>query len=391
MKQDTKVVSAGRHPQDNFGVVNPPVYHASTILFPSLEVLENYPNLRVRYGRHGTPGTQAFEEAMAELEGADHCALAPSGMAAISAALLSFLKSGDHLLMVDTTYDPARVFCDEFLAQLGIETTYYDPLIGSKIADLMRPNTRVVYTESPGSMTFEVQDIRAISQAAKNYEDAQQNVIVMMDNTWSTSLYFKPLEHGIDVAVQSISKYVGGHADVIMGTICCRDAHWPDIHRGCKHLGLSVGPDDVYLAQRGLRTLSARLKQHSANAMRLAAWLNEQPVVKRLIYPALPGNAGHELWKRDFSGATSLFGIVLQPGSREQARAMLNGMTHFGLGVSWGGYESLLIPLKPHRYRSATQWTEPGAYFRIHVGLEDPDDLIEDLDAGLRRFTEAAQ
>ncbi len=389
MKEDTKIVHAGRHPEENFGIVNPPVYHASTVLFPTLEAMRNVRSARVAYGRYGTPGTEAFAEAMAELEGGDKCLLMPSGLAAITSALISFLKAGDHLLMVDTTYEPCRAFCDEVLVRYGIETTYYDPLIGGDITKLMRPNTRIVYTESPGSLTFEVQDIPAISQAAKNHAGTEQDVIIMMDNTWASPILFKPFDHGVDVSIQAVTKYVGGHADVMLGTITCKNEHWPPLQRARALWGVSVGPDDVYLAQRGLRTLAVRLKQHEANALRVAAWLQNRPEVRRVIYPALPGDPGHDLWKRDFTGACGLFGFVLEEGNEGQIAAMLDHMRFFGMGFSWGGFESLLIHVRAQGARTATEWNPGGTYFRIHVGLEDPEDLIADLEAGFARYREA--
>lgn len=390
MKEDTKFVMAGRNPEQNFGIVNPPVYHASTILFPNLDVLKDFRDLRVAYGRWGTPGTHAFEDAMVEIEGGEKCLITPSGLSAISTALLSYLKPGDHLLMVDNTYEPCRRFCNGFLASLNIETTYYDPLIGDRIGQLIRPNTKVVYCESPGSLTFEMQDIPAIAKAAKDNRTSQTDIVVMMDNTWATPLYFKPLEHGVDISIQSITKYIGGHADLMLGTVVCREAHWPALDQTQKQLGLSAAPDDVYLAQRGLRSLSARLRLHGTNALKIAHWLEQRPEVKRLLYPALPGDPGHAIWQRDFSGAPGLFGFILHTASRPQIEALVTGNKYLGIGFSWGGYESLLIPCRVSGIRTATKWQEDGALCRIHVGLEDPDDIIADLDIAFDRYHKAA-
>ena len=389
MKEETKIIHEGRRPEENFGIVNPPVYHASTVLFPTVEAMRNVKTARVGYGRYGTPGTEGFAAAMAALEGADRCTLTPSGLSAITTAMLSFLKAGDHVLMVDTTYEPCRAFCDSLLSNFGIETTYYDPLIGAGITDLMRPNTRIVYTESPGSLTFEVQDIPAISKAAKGYEHATQDVIIMIDNTWASPYFFKPFSHGVDVSIQAVTKYVSGHADVMMGTVTCTEKYWGQLYHMRSILGVSVGPDDVYLAQRGLRTLGVRLRQHEKNALIVAKWLQNQPGVKRIIYPALPDDPGHKLWKRDFTGACGLFGIVMETGTDKQIFAMLNDMKLFGMGYSWGGYESLLIHVPLTSGRTATHWKPGGTLFRIHVGLEDSADMIDDLSAAFDRYRAA--
>ena len=385
MKDKTKLVHAGRAPFKNFGAVNPPVYHASTILFETHEDLQNHLSAPTYYGRHGTPGTDAFATAIAEMEQADRCVIVPSGLAAVSISLLSFLEQGDHLLMVDTTYDPARSVCDQLLTRYGIETTYYDPLAGAGIADLIRPNTRVVYLESPGSRSFEVQDVPAIVDAVKGSADGGQ-IRTIMDNTWATPLYFKPLAHGVDVSLQSITKYIGGHADLLLGTLACREADWPRIDKTRRLLGNSVGADDVYLAQRGLRSLAVRMEAHAGNALRLATWLENRPEVERVMYPPLESDPGHLIWKRDFSGAAGLLGFVLKSGTAEQVTAFQNSLSLFGMGYSWGGYESLLIPTEISPHRTATKWLLPGPAFRISAGLEDPDDLIADLDNALRCF-----
>jgi cystathionine beta-lyase len=384
---ETLLVHAGNHPEDNHGVINPPVYHASTILFPSLERFEEAQKDRtvgVAYGRSGTPTTFALEEAIAALEGGTRALALPSGLAAISATLMSLLSAGDHLLVVDSVYGPVRSLCDKTLARFGIETTYYDPLIGAGIAALMRPNTRIVYLESPGSLTFEVQDVPAIVTAAH-----AKGALAMMDNTWATPLFFRPFDHGVDIAIHAATKYIGGHSDVMLGLVVVRDAA---LYRPIKLSGHAMGycaaPDDCYLALRGLRTLSVRLQRHQENALALARWLQQRPEVARVLYPALREDPGHALWRRDFTGTSGLFGILLHPCSPAAVAAMIDGMTLFGLGASWGGYESLILPAKPSR--AATRWTAPGPLLRLHAGLEAIDDLIGDLEAGFARLRAAA-
>ena len=384
MQDDTKIVARGRDPEANFGIVNPPVYHASTIAFPDLATLERRHELYVRYGRTGTPTTFALQEAVAELEGGANAVVTPSGLAAIAIALTSFLKAGDHLLMVDTVYEPGREFCDKVLTDLDIETTYYDPLIGTEIEDLIRPTTRVVYAESPGSQTFEVQDIPAIAAAAHN-----ARTIVIADNTWGTPLHFKSFTHGVDVAVHSATKCIAGHADVMLGLIVGTKTTYPIIRKTARLWGQCAGPDDIYLTLRGLRSMSARLKQHQENGLVVARWLAERIEVAQVIHPALSNHPGHALWSRDFTGANGLFSIVLaKQHSKKAMAAMLDNMRLFALGFSWGGYESLIVPAEP--VRTATEWQQPGPLLRIHVGLEDPQDLITDLADGLARLETAS-
>ena len=391
MKDDTTIVHAGRKPFDNHGIVNPPVYHASTVLFPTVEAWEQARDRRdqpgtIVYGRRGTPTTFALQDAMAELEGADHCLAVPSGLAAITAPLLAFLDPGDHMLMVDAVYYPARRFADTLLARMGVETTFYDPAIGAGIAGLIRQNTRVVYLEAPGSQTFEMQDIPAIAEVAR-----KAGAVTMMDNTWATPLYFKPLDFGVDISIMAATKYIVGHSDAMLGLVSARDEHFARVRDSAWTLGMAVGPDDCYLGQRGLRTLSARLARHQESAMKLAEWFEARPEVDRVLYPALPSDPGHEIWKRDFEGASGLFGVVLRDASRDAVAAMLNGYRYFGMGGSWGGYESLVLPTQPERLRSATTWDAPGPTLRYHAGLEDADDLIADLEAGFERLGAARQ
>ena len=392
MKQDTKIVTAGRDPGGNYGIVNPPVYHASTVLHPTVADLEatqrqaRAPSHRgVFYGRHGTPTTFSLEDAVLALEGGYGCAVYPSGLAAITGALMAFIESGSHLLVVDTVYFPSRRFCDTILKRFGVETTYYDPLIGSGISDLVQPNTKAIFVESPGSLTFEVQDVPAIAEIAHAH-----GAIVIMDNTWGTPLYFKPFEKGVDVSVQAATKYIVGHSDAMLGTAVANEEHWPALKTCAAAVGFCAGPDDIYLAQRGVRTISVRLERHASNALALAEWLDQQPEIARVLYPPLPSDPGYELWKRDFSGACGLFGVVLKDVPKEAVVAMLDGLELFGMGASWGGYESLILPTYPERFRTATTWAPEGPTLRIHAGLEDISDLIDDFDRGLQRLRERA-
>ena len=386
MQDKTIIVTAGRDPESNHGVVNPPIYRASTILFPSVEALEAPRPLRgVYYGRSGVPTTFALEDAVAELEGGHGAVVSSTGKTVIVQALTAFLQSGDHLLMVDSTYAPTRQFCDRVLARFGVETTYYDPLIGAGIEALIRPNTRIVYTESPGSHTFEVQDIPAIAEVARKH-----GALVMLDNTWASPLYFKSFEHGVDISLHAATKYIGGHSDIMLGIAVAAEPVYERLRRGMQDLGCYASPDDCYLAQRGLRTMSVRLERHHETGLILAEWLQGRPEVARVLHPALPGDPGHALWRRDFKGASGLFGVVLKPCSKAAVSAMLDGLTLFGMGYSWGGYESLILPSHPEHNRSATTWNPGGPFLRIHAGLEDPDDLIEDLKAGFARLGQAA-
>lgn len=382
---NTILAHEGRSHSQPGAPVNPPVYRQSTLLFQSLEALKEASGTPNAYGRGGSPTTRSLEGALARLEGAHRTLLTPSGLSAITTSLLAVLSPGDHLLMTDSVYDPTRAFCADTLARLGIETTYYDPALGADIAALMRPNTRAVFVESPGSLTFEVQDIPAISRIAHRHD-----AIVLMDNTWSTPLHFRSFEHGVDVSIHAATKYISGHSDVMMGAILTTEALYPKINRFYRQLGMTVSGDDAYLALRGLRTLSVRLERHQRNAHALTDWLAKQPEVAEILYPARPGAPGHALWRRDFTGASGLFGVVLHPQSEEAMREMLDGMSCFGMGYSWGGFESLILRSNPSRYRTATTWPWPGPLLRIHAGLEDPADMIADLDAGFARLRAAA-
>ncbi|HJO89209.1 MAG TPA: cystathionine beta-lyase [Alphaproteobacteria bacterium] len=383
-RRDTRIATSGLDPHGNFGIINPPVYHASTVLFPTVKDLKKAvsdPFNNTYYGRFGTPTSAAFEEAVAEIEGGERAIATSSGLAAITCALTAFLESGDHLLMADTVYEPTRKFCDGILKGFGVETEYYDPLIGGGIADLMRDNTHAVFMESPGSLTFEVQDVPAIAAAAR-----ERGVVSILDNTWGTPLFFRPFEHGVDIAIEAATKYISGHADAMLGAIIMKDVHFKRLKTATVALGNSAGPDDCYLGLRGLRTLSVRLARHQETGLTLARWLNKQPEVARMLHPALPDDPGHRLWKRDFIGTSGLFGVELNPVAEGKVEAMLDGFDLFGMGFSWGGFESLALPVEPNRSRSATTWKGKGPLLRIHAGLEDPDDLLADLEAGLKKL-----
>src|SRR6266487_7046771 len=381
-RKDTLLTHLGRNPEAQHGAINPPVYHASTILSKNIAEWENRPDPRthfgvVRYGLSGTPTTFALEELLAKIEGGYRAAIVCSGLAAITAPLQGLLSQGDHLLMVDSAYGPARNFCNRVLTRMGVETTYYDPLIGEEIARLMRPNTRVVYVESPGSLTFEVQDVPAIAAAAH-----EAGAKVLMDNTWASPYLFRSFEHGVDVSIHAATKYIVGHSDVILGAVITNEEMFLPVRTMAADLGHCAAPDDAYFALRGLRTLSVRLERHQKNALAVARWLQTRPEVSRVLYPALPEDAGHALWKRDFLGASGLFGVVLKPAPKPAIYAMIDALDLFGIGSSWGGFESLILPTNPERGRAATRWAPEGPTLRLHIGLEDPQDLVEDLERG---------
>ncbi len=386
MHDETLLTTLGRDPHRHHGIVNPPVYHASTILFPNLAA---YDAPRTRdgyyYGRYGTPTTRALAEAVTGLEGGDFSLIVGSGKTAITTVLLGLTRTGDHILVTDSAYQPTRTFANGVLRRFGVETTYYDPRIGAGIADLIRPNTRLVFTESPGSLTFEVQDIPAIAEAAH-----ARDVVVVMDNTWSGGLYFKPFAQGVDVSIQAATKYIVGHSDVMMGTITATEALRAPIQEGFNELAGAPGPDDCYLALRGLRTMATRMAQHQRSGIEIACWLEARPEVEAVLHPALESHPDHALWRRDFTGSSGLFACRLPPVPRSALAAMLDHLELFGMGASWGGYESLLIPTDPAKIRTAVPWQQPGQMLRIHVGLEHPDDLIKDLEAGLGRLKAAA-
>src|SRR5271167_1333433 len=385
-RKDTLLTHLGRHPEAHHGAVNPPVYHASTILSANMTEWEakRAPGQRfdvVRYGLLGTPTTFALEEAVAAIEGGYRAMLMSSGLAAVTAPLQACLKCGDHVLMVDSVYGPARNFCEKVLTRCGVATTYYDPLIGDGIARLMRPNTKVVYVESPGSLTFEVQDVPAIAAAA---HDAGAKVL--MDNTWASPWLFPSFARGVDVSIHAATKYIVGHSDVMLGAVITTEEMYLPVRTMAADLGHCAGPDDAYYALRGLRTLSVRLERHQKNALEVARWLQTRPEVSRVLYPALPEDPGHTLWKRDFLGASGLFGVVLKPARKVAVDGMIDALDLCGIGSSSGGFESLILPTNPERNRTATRWTAEGPTLRLHIGLEDPQDLIEDLERGFHQL-----
>lgn len=384
-KTATRLVEAGRREEWTGGIVNPPVWRASTILYDSVAELKERQrdtHHRLYYGRRGTPTQWSLAEALTELEpGAEGTLLYPSGVAAVAAALLAVLKPGDELLMVDSAYEPTRLMCDGLLKRFGIETRYYDPLIGANLAALIGERTRAVFMESPGSLSFEVQDVPAICAAAKT-----RGVTTLLDNTWATPLYFRAIEKGVDLSILACTKYVVGHSDAMLGSVTAAPGVWTKLRQTTYQLGQTASPDDAWLGSRGLRTMGIRLAAHHENGLKVAHWLAEQPEVARVIHPALPGCPGHEIWQRDFQGASGLFGFVLNGGDDAARTRLIDGLELFGIGFSWGGFESLVIPADPQSLRSVVPWSAEGPLVRLHVGLEDPDDLIADLRAGLDRF-----
>lgn len=387
MKKDTKVIRAGHAAGRNAGAVNTPVVRASTVIFDDMAQMKETGARVLRghekafyYGRFGTPTHWTLEEAVTALAGGADTVLVPSGLAAAAVAILGCVKAGGHLLMSESAYEPTRMLCEGFLRGLGVETTLYDPLIGEGIAALLREDTALVFCESPGSHTFEVQDIPAIARAAH-----ARGVKVAADNTWATPLFCRPLDLGADISIEAGTKYLSGHSDATIGAVTATADALPGIRVAVRALGYAVGPDEVYLATRGLRTLAVRLARHQQNAMKVAAWLGTRAEVKRVLYPTLPDDPGHALWTRDFSGASGLLGVVLARTSPAAVAAMIDGMRLFGLGFSWGGYESLIVPSSPGPGR-ARPWAEPEPGLRLHIGLEDPDDLVADLADGFARF-----
>jgi cystathionine beta-lyase len=387
LRPATKLVQGGRRPEWTGdprlggGVVNPPVWRASTILYDNIADLKargHATHDKLYYGRRGTPTVWALADALTEMErGAEGTLLYPSGVAANSAGMLALLSPGDHLLMVDSAYEPTRAFCNGMLARMGVATTYYDPLVGAGIAELIRPETKLIFLESPGSLTFEVQDIPAIVAAAR-----ERGVLTMLDNTWATPLLFPALAHGVDVTMMSLTKYVGGHSDAMMGSLTATRSVWPKLRSAAYQLGQAVSPDDCALMLRGLRTLDVRMARHQASALAVAEWLTARSDVGRVLHPGLPGDPGHDIWARDFSGASGLFGFTLRGADEAGRTRFIEALNHFGIGFSWGGYESLVVPSNPADIRTATQWTDPDPLLRLSIGLEDPADLIADLARG---------
>ena len=379
-RRNTKLTHSGSHPSNHSGIVNPPIYRASTVDYGTvakMHLLRDNPNDNFVYGRISTPTSKAFEEAVASLEGAERTIAVGSGLAAISAAMLAFVKSGDHILVCDNAYSPTRNLSEKFLKRFGVETTFYDPLIGSSISKLFKENTRVIYAESPGSHTFEIQDIPAIVGAAH-----EANIKVVMDNTWGCGYFFKPLEHGVDISLQAATKYLVGHSDTMIGTISMSGENIAPVINSVQILGYNISPDDAYLALRGLRTLNVRLKRHETNALKVAKWLSKRPEIERILHPALSSCPGHDIWRRDFNGSNGLFGVVFKSLSKRAMHAFIDGLELFSLGGSWGGYESLVLPT--NITRTATKWKNNDQCIRFHIGLENPDDLIRDIERSLK-------
>jgi cystathionine beta-lyase len=373
---DTRLAHSGNDPRDYHGFVNPPVVHASTVLFPNAATMASR-SQKYTYGTRGTPTTDALASAIDSLEGSAGTIIVPSGLAAVTVPLLAFALAGDHVLIVDSVYHPTRHFADTMLKRLGVEVEYYDPRVGGAISDLMKPNTRIVFTESPASNTFELQDIPAIAKAAH-----ARGAIVMMDNTWATPLYFKPLDHGVDISIHAATKYPAGHSDVLLGTVSANEACWEQLHESFVTLGCCAGPDDVYQVLRGLRTMGVRLEHHRKSALEVATWLETQPGVARVLHPALSSHPDHALWKRDFCGSSGIFSIVLSGAGQKQQHAFLDALTIFGLGYSWGGYESLAVPVfLGDRVVAAGPYEGP--LVRLQIGLENVEDIKEDLSRGL--------
>ena len=381
----TRLVHAGRDPSEQFGFVNTPIYRGSTVLSPTMHDLTHRTG-RYLYGTRGTPTTDALETAWSELCGAAGTVMVPSGLAAIAVALLSCLKSGDHLLVSDSVYRPTRVFCDGMLKRFGVETTYFDPLVGAGIESLIRPNTTAVFTEAPGSQSFEMQDVPAIAAAAHRH-----GAVVLMDNTWATPLFFSPHAMGVDLCIEAGTKYLSGSSDLLLGLVSANERCFPALRDAYDAMAICPGPEDVFLALRGLRTMHLRLKEHEKQALAVARWLETRPEVKQVLHPALESCPGHEIWKRDFSGSSGLFSIVLHPAPTHAVAAMLDDLSLFGMGYSWGGFESLIVPFDCSSYRTATKWNPGGPALRLQIGLEDVADLTADLDAGFARLRKASE
>lgn len=380
MKTPTKLSHLGRQADKQGGFVNPPVYRGSTMLFSTLAELQD-PPLGYGYGRNGSPAQTELADLMCELEGGSYCKFTSCGLMAITGTLLSLLKAGDHILVADCVFYPTRNFCNTRLEALGIEITYYDPLIGEEINELIRPETTLIYTESPGSDTFDIQDIPAIVKAAKAHD-----LLVVIDNTWATPLYYRPLEHGVDISIHSATKYITGHSDALLGIVVANERAGKKLKTAQSALGLCSGSEEIFSALKGLRTLDVRMAKHQESALALASWLETRDEVDQVLHPALPSFAGHDLWKRDFDGSSGLFSIILKPCSDEALAAMVDNLQLFGIGWSWGGYESLIVRLNAKGARTASDWQPAGPFLRIHVGLEDIDDLKEDLEQGFARL-----
>jgi cystathionine beta-lyase len=380
-KVSTQLAHLGRNVEDQYGFVNTPVYRGSTVVFKTVADIESN-RARWIYGRYGTPTIASLQEAWTQLSGAAGTVMTPSGLGGISMALMTTLKAGDHLLMTDSAYWPTRAFCNGFLKKIGVETEYYDPLVGTGIEKLIRPNTSTIFLESPGSQSFEVQDVPGITAVAKRH-----GVKTIIDNTWATPVFFRAHEHGCDLSVEAGTKYLGGHSDLLMGLVSANAETWPMLKETFDSMGMLPGNEDCFLALRGLRTLHLRLKEAESRGLELAHWMKERPEVVKVLHPALPECPGHEFWKRDFTGSTGLFSVILDPKfSKKGLASMLDDLNLFAMGYSWGGFESLVTPFNCSAYRTATSWSQEALAIRIQVGLEDMDDLKADLEDGFVRL-----
>jgi cystathionine beta-lyase len=377
---NTRLSHAGRIPDEQFGFVNTPIYRGSTVLYPSVDAI-NKRDQRYTYGTKGTPTSDALNTAWAEISGAAGSVAVPSGLAAVALALLATTKAGDHVLITDSVYRPTRVFAQDFLLRFGVTVSYFDPMIGSGIASLFKDNTSTVFTESPGSQSFEVQDVPAIAAEAH-----KRGISVIMDNTWATPLFFPPHEMGVDIAVEAGTKYLGGHSDLLLGMVTANESHWKRLRETYDLFAMCAGPEDMFLALRGLRTMHLRLKHAEQQGLAMAHWLKDRPEVDKVLHPAFADCPGHETWKKYFKGSSGLFSIILKPYSDKAVAAMLDGLELFGMGYSWGGFESLVVPFDCKTYRTATQWNPGGPALRLQIGLEDVEDLKQELDAGFARL-----
>ncbi len=397
LRTRTKLIYVGRQPDEQFGFVNTPIYRGSTVLAASVAELSSSAGVSLQfpgnpyrregqppryiYGTKGNPTTEALETAWTDLSGAAGTVLTPSGLAAITVALLAVVKSGDHILVTDSVYRPTRIFCEGVLKRLGVETSYYEPTVGADIKALLRPNTTVIFTESPGSQTFEMQDIPTLAAVARAH-----GACLIMDNTWATPLFFPPHERGVDIAIEAGTKYLGGHSDLLLGLTSANDKYWKRLRDTFDSFGICAGSEDVFLALRGLRTMELRLKEAEKQALAMAHWFQTRPEVAQVLHPALPDCPGHEIWQRDFHGSSGLFSIVLNPVSARAVAAMLDGLELFGMGYSWGGFESLVIPFDAKSYRSVINWKPVGPTLRFQIGFEDVRDLQDDLARGFERM-----
>ncbi len=380
-KDKTKLVHDGRMSALHHGAVNPPVYHASTFLYDSyLQLVGKAPRPQYSYGRHFTPTSEALQQALCSLEGGFKTVLTPSGLNACALSILAFVETGDHILLTDNVYFPSQEFCNYGLSRMGVDVTCFDPSVGTGIENMITPKTKVIFLEAPGSQTMEIADLEKIVAIARAH-----NITTIIDNTWATPLYFKPLSIGIDVSVQSVTKYISGHADALIGAITCNEKHYTQLRKMHRSLGLCAGPDDVRIALRGLRTLDVRLERHMQNSIEIAKWLEQQELVKNVLHPALPSHPQHDLWQKLFSGATGLFSFTIAPQTDEALSAMLDNMTYFGMGFSWGGFESLIMPY-PIIPRKVRPFPSDQLLIRLHIGLEDVEDLKQDLAQGFERL-----